>query len=228
MRGLVPHDRVCEMRSGAVLWRRAWPVGAAHSVLSGRSSRRCAGALSSPSRWWWRLLHRRERPAVSGELARDGDHDDRARLASGLERVPASVQPAGAAVGLGSHGERACLSRLRSSVTLRRGAAALVPGGLDQQPARVRVAGLGDRALAAALAARVLARGEAEERAERLGPEPCSSRRARRSARTPSAWRRRGDRRAARRHRRTARSRRARRSPCRARPVLVFASSIRP
>ena len=50
MRGLVPHDRVCEMRSGAVLWRRAWPVGAAHSVLSGRSSRRCAGALSSPSR----------------------------------------------------------------------------------------------------------------------------------------------------------------------------------
>ena len=48
MRGLVPHDRVCEMRSGAVLWRRAWPVRAAHSVLSGRSSRRCAGALSSP------------------------------------------------------------------------------------------------------------------------------------------------------------------------------------
>ena len=48
MRGLVPHDRVCEMRSGAVLWRRAWPVGAAPSVLSGRSSRRCAGALSSP------------------------------------------------------------------------------------------------------------------------------------------------------------------------------------
>jgi hypothetical protein len=27
MRGLVPHDRVCEMRSGAVLWRRAWPLG---------------------------------------------------------------------------------------------------------------------------------------------------------------------------------------------------------
>jgi hypothetical protein len=51
MRGLVPHDRVCEMRSGAVLWRRAWPVGAAHSVPSGRSSRRFAGALSSPSRW---------------------------------------------------------------------------------------------------------------------------------------------------------------------------------
>jgi len=50
MRGLVPHDRVCEMRSGAVLSRRAWPVRAAQSVLSGCSSRRCAGALSSPSR----------------------------------------------------------------------------------------------------------------------------------------------------------------------------------
>jgi hypothetical protein len=102
MRGLVPHDRVCEMRSGADLSRRAWPLGAARGVLSGRSSRRCAGALSSPSRWWRRLLDRRERPAVSGELARDGDHDDRAGLASGLERVPASVEPAGAAVGLGS------------------------------------------------------------------------------------------------------------------------------
>src|SRR5947209_15314479 len=100
MRGLVPHDRVCEMRSGAVLWRRAWPTRAAPSVLSGRSSRRCAGALSSPSRWWWRLLHRRECPAVSGELAGDGDHDDRAGLASGLERVPAPVESAGAAVSL--------------------------------------------------------------------------------------------------------------------------------
>jgi hypothetical protein len=50
MRGLVPHDRMCEMRSGAVVSRRAWPLRAAPSVLSGRSSRRCAGALSSPSR----------------------------------------------------------------------------------------------------------------------------------------------------------------------------------
>src|SRR3989442_3220204 len=48
--------------------------------LSGRSSRRCAGALSSPSRCWWRLLHRRERPAVSGEFAGDGDYHDRAGL----------------------------------------------------------------------------------------------------------------------------------------------------
>ena len=48
---------------------------------------------------------------------------------------------------------------------------ALVPGGLDQQPACVCVAGLGDRAQPAALAGRVLARRQAEERAERLRPE---------------------------------------------------------
>jgi hypothetical protein len=50
MRGLMPHDRMCEMRSVAVLSRRALPMGAAPSVLWGRSSRRCAGALSSPRR----------------------------------------------------------------------------------------------------------------------------------------------------------------------------------
>jgi hypothetical protein len=50
MRRLVPRDRLCDMRSGAVLWRRAWPVRAADSVLSGRCSRRCADGLSSPSR----------------------------------------------------------------------------------------------------------------------------------------------------------------------------------
>src|SRR5215217_6569097 len=170
MRGLVPHDRFCEMRSGAVLWRRAWPVRAAHSVLSGRSSRRCAGALSSPSRWSWRLLHRRECPAVSGEFAGDGDHDDRAGLASALERVPAFVEPAGAALGLGAPGEGLAFApAFEGDAPARR--AALVPGGLDQETACVRVAGLGDRALAAALPARVLARGEAKKGAERLRAE---------------------------------------------------------
>jgi hypothetical protein len=76
MRGLVPHDRVCEMRSGADLSGRAWPVEAARSVPSGRPSRRCADALSPPSRCWRRLLHRRERPEVPGELTGDGDDND--------------------------------------------------------------------------------------------------------------------------------------------------------
>ena len=94
---------------------------AAVSVLSGRCSRRCAGALSSPSRWGWRRLHRRECPAVSGEFAGDGDHDDRAGFASALERVPASVGPAGAAVGAWARTASDLPARLRSSVTLKRG-----------------------------------------------------------------------------------------------------------
>jgi hypothetical protein len=89
---------------------------------------------------------------VSGELAGHGDHDDRAGFASGLERVPASVQPSGAALGLGLHGERFPVpSAFERDAPARR--AALVPGGFDQEPARVCVAGLGDRALAAPLSA---------------------------------------------------------------------------
>src|SRR3989442_5344053 len=44
MRGLVPHDRVCEMRSGAVLWRRASPWGCSQCSLGSllASLRRCA------------------------------------------------------------------------------------------------------------------------------------------------------------------------------------------
>src|SRR5438034_5420148 len=152
MRGLVPHDRVCEMRSGAVLWRRAWPVGLL-AVFS-RVAPRVVAPVRSPRRadcWLW-LLHRRECPAVSGEFAGDGDYHDRAGLASALERVPASVKPAGAPVRLRSHGERlACASAFERDA--QAGRAALVPGGLDQEPARVRVAGLGDRALAAPFAA---------------------------------------------------------------------------
>jgi hypothetical protein len=37
---------------------------------------------------------------VPGELAGDRDHDDRAGLAAGLERVPACVEPAAAPFGL--------------------------------------------------------------------------------------------------------------------------------
>ena len=73
---------------------------------------------------------------MSGEFARDGDHDDQARLASGLERVPASVQPAGTRVRLGSHGEGlAGASAFQRDAQAR--SAALMPGSLDQQPACV-------------------------------------------------------------------------------------------
>ena len=106
--------------------------GAAHSVLSVRSSRRFRRcALLAEAVWGRRLVHRCERPAVSGQLARDGDHDDRARLAAGLERLPASVQAATAPLGLSAYGKR-----LAGASALERGAPtrrlALMPGSLDQ------------------------------------------------------------------------------------------------
>src|ERR1700758_1086513 len=108
---------------------------------------------------------------MSRELARDGDDDDRARLASALERVPAPVQPPSAALGLRLYRDRlAGASVFERDAPTRR--AALVPGGLDQEPAYVAVAGLGDPALAAPLATPVLARGKNDERPERLGTEP--------------------------------------------------------
>jgi hypothetical protein len=48
MRGLVPHDRVCEMRSGAVLWRRAWPLGLL--TVFPRVAPRVVAPLRSPRR----------------------------------------------------------------------------------------------------------------------------------------------------------------------------------
>src|SRR3954452_2613315 len=113
------------------------------------SVRRCA-LLAERLRVW--LLHRRERPAVSGELTRDCDHDDQAWLASGLERVPAPVQSARARVRLDSHGERLAGASAFQRDAQPRGAS-LMPGGFDQKPARVRVAGLGNPALTAALPA---------------------------------------------------------------------------
>jgi hypothetical protein len=89
---------------------------------------------------------------VSGEFARNRDDDDRPGLASSLERVSAPVQPPAAALGLGLHGERfAGASALERDASTRR--RALMPSGLDQQPAYVAVACLGDRALATPLPA---------------------------------------------------------------------------
>ena len=104
----------------------------------------------------------RERPAEAGELAGDGDRDDRAALAAlGVESSPDVVQ---AALGLpGDLDDVGWLSVLAAAERLSlRGRAAVVPGGLDQQPAGVPRAGLGDRALPALLTAGVLRRGQAE------------------------------------------------------------------
>lgn len=107
---------------------------------------------------------------MPGELTCNRDGDDRASLAAGLEGVPAVVEPAGALVGASPD-----RSRLTLSAPLERRARAqrttLVPGSLNEQPARVRVAGLRNRAQTAALARRVLARRQTEEGAEALRPE---------------------------------------------------------
>src|SRR5437764_9689160 len=81
------------------------------------------------------------------------------------------VQASGALVG-------ACADRGRLSLPAplecraRSRRPPLVPGCFDQQPAGVGVAGLGDRAELAPLAARILAWRQTEERPERLRPEP--------------------------------------------------------
>src|SRR3954447_23484882 len=117
-------------------------------------------------------LHRCERPAVAGEFARDRDRDDGAPLAALFERVPTCVEAAGALVSAVADGGGLALPAL-----LERRAGpqrpALMPGCFDQEPSRVRVAGLGDAAEATPLAARVLTRRQPEERPERLRPEAC-------------------------------------------------------
>ena len=65
------------------------------------------------------------------------------------------------------------------------GRSAVVPGGLDEQPAGVAAAGLGDRSLAALLAAGVLRRGQADVNHQLPGALEPSSRRARNSVFLP-------------------------------------------
>jgi hypothetical protein len=82
---------------------------------------------------------------VGGELAGDRDGDDPAGFAAGVfELAPAGVEPA-----LGFPGDVDDLGRVSPLAALERladrGAAAIVPGCLDQQPAGARGTGLGDR-----------------------------------------------------------------------------------
>ena len=95
-------------------------------------------------------------PAVAGELAGDRDRDDPAGFVAGVfELAPAGVEASLRAPGdvddLGWLSALAALERLPDN-----GAAAVVLGGLDQQPAGVGRAGLGDRPEPALLAGGVL------------------------------------------------------------------------
>ena len=98
------------------------------------------------------LLGAGERPAEAGEFAGDGDRDDRATLAALLSEPAPDVVQAALRLprDLDDGGGLSLLAALEG------GAAgwvlALVPRGLDQQPAGVLAAGLGDLPLAAAFA----------------------------------------------------------------------------
>ena len=92
------------------------------------------------------------RPAEAGEFARDSDRDDRAALAAlCVQALPGAMQ---ALLSLPADREDvrglAGLAALEWLALGRR--PTVVPGRLDQQPARVARAGFRDRALAACLA----------------------------------------------------------------------------
>ena len=126
-------------------------------------------------------------PEEAGELAGDGDVDDGRALAVVGEVAVAVVQ-----ADLGLPG---AIGRAAGPVVGRRGAVAVVPGGLDQQPAGVAVAGLGDVAAVLLVAGGVLAGGDPQPATRaRAGGRSARSRRSRRSARARSASRCRGTR----------------------------------
>src|SRR5439155_16640199 len=85
-----------------------------------------------------------------------------------LEALPGTVQAL-----LGAPGDRDRLGGLAVLAVAERaadgGALAVVPGGLDEQPAGVARAGLGDRPEAALLAGRVLRRDQPDVAQQRLG-----------------------------------------------------------
>ena len=96
-----------------------------------------------------------DRPDEAGELPGAGNNCLLRRLAAAVHPLPALVgAPLGAPGMLGHPGLLASLPALQLIAHLR--SAPGVPGGFDQQPAGVRGARLGDRALA------------------RLSPEECS------------------------------------------------------
>ena len=108
-------------------------------------------------------------PAVGGELAGDRDRDDPAGFAPRVfELAPAGVQPAlrvpGDVDDLGCVPALAALERLADDR-----AAAVVVGGLDQQPPGVGGAGLGDRPEPALAAGGVLGRDDPEVGGELVG-----------------------------------------------------------
>src|SRR5690348_16732374 len=114
------------------------------------------GVARRQGRRWNRVWMGGDFPAVAGKLAGDRDRDDRVGLFAGVfELAPARVEAS-----LRFPGDVDDLRRLAALATLEldadAGLAAVVVGGLDQQPAGVAGPRFGDRPLAALLACGVL------------------------------------------------------------------------
>jgi|SRR5665647_1254297 len=102
------------------------------------------------------------RPENAAELAGDGDRGDRRRLATAGQVAMAMVQADLRLPGAGERlGRDPSLVRPDARREARR--VLVVPGGLDQESARVAVAGLGDRTARAPRSGGVLTDGQAEE-----------------------------------------------------------------
>lgn len=132
-----------------------------------RSAGQVCGASTS-------VLEDGQGPAPAREFASDrGVRDDGALLA-GFELVPAVVEASVAQVAAGSGGWGGEVPAVADRLA-RHVAVLMMPGGLDQQPAGMTVAGLGDRAERARLARGVLRGDQANEGADRVTGEPALS-----------------------------------------------------
>ena len=122
----------------------------------------------------WSVAVAQTKPASSRAMATTIVRSSLPRLAACSSAGGGAVRRAGA-----RDGERVLVARRRGMRVAGARAAAVIPGRLDQQPAGVVVAGLGDRALRALSAGGVLAGDQADEAHEL--PRRSRSARSRRS-----------------------------------------------
>lgn len=152
--GWVPHDRefagVFRVSRGRPSHRPLWRVLLmADSRVAPRAA--CTVPVSRRRLVGW-SVHDRQTPAPAGELAGHGYSADGGAFTAAVKPAPAAVQPPVADLGTSAHGGRLAVLAAEQ-FPAQSIAFAVLPGGLDQRPAGVGVAGLGDRTLAATLAA---------------------------------------------------------------------------
>src|SRR5690606_33704659 len=151
MRGLGTARR-CSAGAYPLVYERVSPAGAGCLIGPSRVTPRAAFAAGSVIKQpvgSVLVVEDCQGPAPAGQLAGDGDVGDRGALVSFDEPHPAGVQSpvAGIASCPGCWG---CQALSAGQAHPDPVGGSVMPGGLDQQPAGVGVAGLGDRPLPAA------------------------------------------------------------------------------